>query len=248
MSLFSGNDAARAATTAASQQEIAGLKAKRGLESGFGTAGEQLTTSFEQAGLSLAPFQQIGQNALGQANLLTDRQAQLDFIANDPQTQQAIADTQRALSAQGAAGGQALSGNTLQALTQASGNIGQNALAQQQANIQQGINTGLNVAGSQANLATGLGQGLSNLTTEEAIRVGDLTTGIGATQAAGTVGAQNARTQAQSGALNAGLSLLGTVFPAAAPLTALAPGAVNNAASANTIGGGKGRIGSGLGG
>lgn len=236
MSLFSGSDAADAATDAATAQQLAGLKAKRGISEGFGTAGEQLTTGFSDAQNTFAPFNSVGQNALNQENLLFDRQAQADFISNDPVTQQNMANAQRAVLNSGAASGDSSGGNILRGLTDASFNVGQQSLQNQQQNIQNGLNFGLGVAGQQAGLQTGLSQALAGLSTTEALQNADLTTGIGAAQAGGIVGAQNAKTQAQSGALNAGLSIAGTLFPAISPLTGLAQGAVNNAAAANSVG------------
>lgn len=225
--LFSGNDAANAATDAARIQQLAGLKAQRGIDQGFDEAGNQLTTGFEQAQQGLNPFGVVGQNALQNVNLLTDRQAQADFLANDPITQQNRENTLRSVAASSAAGGGIGSGNFVQANADANFGVSQQALANQQANIANGLNFGLGLAGQQANLSTGLGQGLAGLTQTKTLQNADLTTGIGASQAAGTIGAQNARTEAKSGALNAGLGLLGTVFPAVAPVAALAKTAIN---------------------
>jgi hypothetical protein len=119
----------------------------------------------------LDPFQQIGQSGLDQAGFLTDPNAQFDFLQNNPLFQLGL-DNANTQTMQGAASrGRLSSGDTLQQLNNNALLVGQGLIGDQKQSIGSLLDFGFNTAGAQGNLRTGQG----------------------AAQAAGIVGAANAR-------------------------------------------------------
>lgn len=208
LSLFSGSSGARAAQQATDVQELAGLKAKREVEQGFGQAGEQLQAGVSGAQDFLSPFAQVGQNALAQQNLLTDPNAQFQWLQNNPLFQASLSNANNATMGSAAARGRLTAGDTQTQLANNTLLAAQPLLAQQQANIQQGLGFGANIAGQQAGLESGLGANLANLSTGQATTIADLLTSIGAAQAGGIVGAENARAQGRQNFANFATGLL----------------------------------------
>ena len=157
---------------------------KAGAEAAQSAAEAQIAAGKEAAAL-FDPFQALGQSGLEQAGLLTDPNAQFQFLQNNPMFQMGLNNLNQQTMKSAAAQGRLSSDDTQQQLFQNAMLASQPLLAQQQGNISNLLNMGLGVAGSQGNLITG--QGAAN--------------------AAGIIGAQNARTAgAQSG-----LNLLGQI-------------------------------------
>ena len=72
-----------------------------------------------EAGLGfLQPFQQVGEQGLGQAGFLTDPTAQFEFLQQNPLFQAALEQAQTATMGQAAARGRLSAGDTLQQLSQ----------------------------------------------------------------------------------------------------------------------------------
>lgn len=168
---ITGQGGVDAANQATGQQTAAGQQA-------IGTVGD----AAGRAQSFFDPFQAIGQQGLAQSGFLGDPQAQFDFLQNNPLFQLALQNANQGTLAQGAAGGRLSSGDTL---SQLSNNVllsAQPLIDRQRQDIfgQLGIGTG--IAGQQAGIEQNLGANVANLQT-----------GIGATQAAGTIAAQNAR-------------------------------------------------------
>jgi hypothetical protein len=186
---FAGDEGAKAAERAAGTQAAAGREAiiaqqeaaKRGQE-------------------FLSPFTQIGQQGIEQAGFLTDPNAQFDFLQSNPLFQMGLDNANRVTQQSAASRGRLSAGDTLEQLTNNALLTAQPLINQQSQNIRGLLNVGTGIAGSQANIETGLGA-----------NVGGLLTDIGAAQAAGQVGSANARTAGNQQLLN----LAGTLGGAA---------------------------------
>lgn len=135
-------------------------------------AGSELqSAAADKASGLLDPFQQIGEQGLNQANLLTDPQAQFDFLQNNPLFQESLSNANRQTNQQAASRGRLSSGDTLQQL---SNNVLLSAsplISQQKQSIGDLLNFGQSTAFNQGNLLTGQA----------------------AVQAGGLIGAENAR-------------------------------------------------------
>lgn len=147
-----GGDAADAAKDAAAAQMAAG----------------------REASALLDPFKVLGQSGLDQAAILTDPNAQFQFLQNNPVLDLMMQNVNNQVGAQARASGIGLGS------TQAQKNLMNNAmlaglplLSQQQGNVQNLLNMGLQTASGQGNLLTG----------------------VGAAEAGGIVGAANAQQQ-----------------------------------------------------
>jgi len=183
---LTGRTAADAATRSASQQTAAGQQA-------IGTIGDAAA----RAQGFFDPFQSIGQQGLSQASFLGDPQAQFDFLQNNPLFQMGLNNLNQQTNQSAAAGGRLSTGDTLQQLTNNSLLAASPLIDRQRQDIlaQLGIGTGL--AGQQAGIEQNLGSNIANIQT-----------GIGAAQAAGTVGAANARQQGTGNLFNLAGSIL----------------------------------------
>jgi len=134
----------------------------------------------QQASTLLDPFQQIGQQGLEQANFLTDSQSQFDFLQNNPLFQMGLDNANEQTLKSAAARGRLSSGDTLQQLNQNALLTASPLIADQKNSISGLLNLGVNVAGSQGNLQTG----------------------VGAAEAGGIIGAQNALNQGTQADIN----------------------------------------------
>lgn len=142
----------------------------------------------------LAPFRQAGAAQLDPlSRLISDPQAQLDFIQKNPFFDALADDAQSRLFANQAARGKVGSGGTAQALQNSLLLLGQNLL-DNNVNQRMGLATmGQNAAAGQATVAQNTGSSIS-----------DLITGQGNAQAAGIVGAANARSHGINSLIGAG--------------------------------------------
>jgi len=136
------------------------------------------------------PFQQIGQQGLSQAGFLGDPQAQFDFLQNNPLFQMGLDNLNQQTQFGAAAGGRLNAGDTLQQLNNNSLLAASPLLDRQRQDIMAQLGIGTGIAGQQAGIEQNLGSNIANLQT-----------GIGAAQAAGTVGAANARAGGLAGQL-----------------------------------------------
>lgn len=205
---------AGSATEAIEAQERARQQAREDL-SPFRKAGEQSLTGL----LGLANERAGAGTLEGAGRLITDPNAQRQFITQNPFFNALADDAQSRLFANQAARGKVGSGGTAKALQNSLLLLGTDLLNQ---NINQRFNlSGRESAlqnqqfGQRFNLATlgsnaAAGQATATLSTSNTIS--DLLTQSGNAQAAGLVGAANARTQAGQGLLQAGGTALGGYF------------------------------------
>jgi len=149
------------------------------------TAREQaeLTRQVGQEAAALQqPFADVGQRGVDLAGFLADPQAQFDFLQSNPLLQLSIDQAQQPLLRSAAAGGRASAGDTLQDLQQSALATGQGLIGQQRSDILNLLNLGQGTATAQGNLLTG-----------QQAQAAGLETGGTAAEAAGIVGAANAR-------------------------------------------------------
>ena len=181
---FTGQAGADAAEGAADTQAAAGQAAIRQQKKAAGKA----RVFFE-------PFEGIAERGVEASSFLADPQEQFDFLQSNPLFKLALENANQQ-TLQGASANKRLSfGDTLQDL---SNNVLLSAsplIDRQRQDATNLLNFGVNVAGSRANIETGLGTNVSNLTTD-----------IGAAIAGGQVGAANARAQGTQNIVNAGLT------------------------------------------
>ena len=181
---FTGKTAEQAARQSAQQQvEAAG----RGLD----VVGE----SRDVARADLQPFTSAGTAALDPLqSLILDPQAQRSFIQDNPFFDALLSEERQNTLQNQAARGKLGSGGTLRALDENVLRIGQGLVDNQTNKLAQLAGIGQNAATNQANVSQNFGTQAANLLT-----------GQGAAQAAGTVGAANARTQGSKNLLDLGL-------------------------------------------
>lgn len=152
--------------------DIAGFSGKTSAEASLESSKQQERLGREALGL-LEPFQGIGEQGLAEAGFLTDPNAQFEFLQNNPLFAESLRNVNEQTTNIAAARGRLSAGDTLEQL---SSNVLLSAaplIQQQKGSIIDLLNFGQSTAAQQ----------------------GGLLTGIGATQAAGTVGAANARAQ-----------------------------------------------------
>jgi hypothetical protein len=186
---LTGQTSADAAREAA-QLQFAGTE--RGIEE---------TRAARELGLGfLQPFQQVGEQGLGQAGFLTDPQAQFDFLQQNPLFQLALEQAGTETKGMAAARGRLSAGDTLQQLSKNVLLSAQPLIGGQKQSIMDLLGLGAGVAGSQANISTGAGASIADLIGSGA-----------AARAAGEVGAAQATTQGAQNILTTAL-LAGSTF------------------------------------
>lgn len=146
----------------------------------------------------LEPFGQVGQEAIGQAGFLTDPQQQFEFLQSNPLFNLALEQAQTGTQKLAAARGRLSAGDTLQDLSrnvllQASPLIGE-----QKRSIAGLLDFGRGVAGQQANVEVGAGSQIAPLLQD-----------VGNIEAAGGIGAANARAAGVGNLLNIGATAFG---------------------------------------
>lgn len=185
-----GRDAADAAIRAAEIQAEA-------VEKGIG----EVRAGREQAFGMLSPFQEAGTAQLpGITSLVSDPQAQLSFIQDNPFFQSLSSQATRELAAKQAAGGKLGTGGTAASLQERLLGLGTGLVNQ---NIQQRMglaNLGMGAAGQAAQTAVGTSGSIA-----------DLIGSAGAAQAAGQIGAAQAKQQGLQNILGIGALALSDV-------------------------------------
>ena len=182
---FFGGAAAAASKEAGAVQARAGREALEFERQGR----EQAQTFFE-------PFAGAGARGVEASNFLADPQAQFDFLQSNPLFNLALENANTQTNQRAASRGRLSAGDTLQSLSNNVLLSAQPLIDRQRQDATNLLQFGGDIAGSQANISIG-----------EAANLGNLRTDIGAANAAGLVGAANARGQ---GADNA-LKVAGTV-------------------------------------
>ena len=207
--VFTGSESAKAATRAGEiqQQEAIRQGANVGVAGGeafdiVGQAGQDALSRFD-------PLSGVGARGVDLAGFLGDPQQQAQFLESNPLFQLGLQNLNQQTQKSAASRGRLTAGDTLEQLQQNASIAGQPLIDRQRQdilnllNIEQGVagqqaSIGLNAAGQQAGIRRGTAQDVSNLLT-----------GGAAAQAAGTVGAQNARTGAVGNIFDLGTTIAG---------------------------------------
>lgn len=113
----------------------------------------------------LLPAAQAGQQGFDQANFLTDPQAQVDFLQNNPLFQMSLENANTETKQLAAAKGRLSAGDTLEQLSKNVLLSSQPLIAQQKSSISDLINLGSGTGVAQANLAIGQGTNVADLLT-----------------------------------------------------------------------------------
>lgn len=185
-----GSNQADAARAAAARQEALG---REGIE--FRRESRDLARQ------DLAPFREFGQTAIDPLQELLTPEGQVQYLQNNPIFDAALDRVNQATLNRQSARGKLGSGGTLEALQNNFLATGQSFIQPQINNLMSALNTGQASAAGQANLTQQTGGQIAN-------QLGQ----IGDVQAAGIVGAQNARTNAFNQLLNVGGRVAGSYF------------------------------------
>jgi len=166
---------------------------KRSADAAVDAADAQILAG-QEASTLLDPFQRIGRQGIVRSGFLTDPDAQFDFLQSNPlfqqiqeQNQQVTGDAQEALFKTAAARGRLSAGDTIQQTANLGEQSARNLLLASQPLI--------------ADQKQSIGD-LLNFGQATAVNQGNLRTGIGAAQAGGIVGAQNALNQGTQASIN----------------------------------------------
>jgi len=169
----------------------------------------------------LQPFGQVGQQGLEQASFLTDPQQQFEFLQSNPLFSLALEQAQTGTQKLAAARGRLSAGDTLEQLSQNVLLQASPLIGEQKRSIAGLLDFGRGVAGQQANVEIGAGSQVSPLLQD-----------IGNIQAAGGVGAANARAAGVGNLINIGATAAGgfgggagTTAGLTSPTRFLSPGA-----------------------
>lgn len=194
----------------------------------LGQAGQEASGLFD-------PFAQVGQQGVDQAGFLTDPNAQFDFLQNNPLFQMGLDNANTQTNQMAAARGRLSAGDTLQQLNQNALLTASPLIQQQKQAIQNQLTMGQNAANQQANIGqnTALNQASitntlggqradvfgntainqANLAAGNQANVGNLLGSAAAAQAAGIVGAANAKGAGASNLLGIGAQIAGSFMP-----------------------------------
>ena len=185
--VFTGSEDAKAATRAG---EIQQAEAQR-QGANIGVAGQSAISRFD-------PLAAVGQQGIEQAGFLGSPQEQFQFIQNNPLFQLGLDNLNEQTLKGAAARGRLSSGDTLQQLTQNATLASQPLIDRQRQDILNLLGISQNVTGQQAGIERQTAQDVANLLT-----------GGAAAQAAGVVGAQNARQGAMGNIFDLGTTIAG---------------------------------------
>ncbi len=151
----------------------------------------------EQARTDLKPFADAGRETIpGLQELVTNPNAQLDYVQNNPFFKAMADDAQARIFNNQAARGKLGSGETAKALQNSMLLLGNDLVGQNIGQRQNLATLGANSAAGQASTTVNAGAGISNLLT-----------GIGNANAAGIIGAQNQKAAGANNAIGAGLGI-----------------------------------------
>ena len=167
-------------------------------DAAMGAISNEIRPAGQRALGYLSPYEQLGQQGLAQANFLTDPDAQMEFARNNPLFELSRNMMTEDLNQSAASRGRLSSGDTLVQLQNAGVMAAQPLINQQKQSIFDLIRYGGGMAGNMANVDMGTAQ-----------QVTDLLTGGTAAQAAGVVGAQNARTDAMGNMVDMAMMMAG---------------------------------------
>tara|TARA_R110002050_G_scaffold124575_3_gene243771 strand:+ start:6385 stop:7401 length:1017 start_codon:yes stop_codon:yes gene_type:complete len=184
------NGQANSANQRAADEQIKALK-----EAGF-----IAETGLEEAQHIFDPYSNVAKAGIRGADILTDPQAQMDFLQNNPIFQQSLANANQATQASAAASGRLATGDTMEQLSSNTLLAAQPLLSQQQANVQNLLGMGTGIAGSQAQL----GQ-------EKALTLADIMSQQGEAAASGIIGFQNRQDDKRKASKDRTASTLGSI-------------------------------------
>lgn len=207
-SIFGGDqaDASRGAADAQLQATRESIKFQ---EEALDKQLDFLTESRDIARGDLEPFREVGSTDLSTlGSLVTDPQAQADFITNNPFFDALAEKSTQTLLNNAAARGKVGSGGTAEALQNSILLLGNDLLNQDVTRRQNLATLGSNAAAGQATTTQNTANALSAATQNSANAVSDLTIQGGNAQAAGLVGAANARADATNNLISTGITAL----------------------------------------
>lgn len=182
------------------EQEKAAQRATEQQLEQIRAAQERVEQSVSTSQGFLEPLSGIGQRGVDLAGFLADPQAQAELAFNNPLFELSRRSMVEDINQSAAARGRSTAGDTLTRLDQAAAVAAQPFIDRQRQDNLNLLNIASSTAGQQA--------GIEQLGTQQIV---DLITGGGATQAAGTVAAQNARTNQLGSLIDLGLGLSGAV-------------------------------------
>jgi len=144
------------------------------------------------------PFSGVAQRGVDLSSFLADPNAQAQFAQNNPLFQLGMDRLTGDINQSAAARGRLTAGDTLEQLSQSGMLAAQPLIDRQRQDILNLLNLSQGVAGQQANIETNASRAIA-----------DLLTGAGATQAAGTVSAQNQEAARRGNLFDIGSQLFG---------------------------------------
>ncbi len=222
---LTGKTAAKSAKSAGQTQQRQALSSARDINQAGLVSRTQVGRAGQQAGSLLDPFAEVGQQGLDQSGFLTDPQAQFDFLQSNPLFQLALDQANVGTQQSAAAQGRLSAGDTLQQLSNNVLLSAQPLIAQQRQSIGGLIDLGRGVASEQGGILQNTAGNIANIRQGTATNVANLQTGGAAAQAAGIVGAANARGARAGNIL--GLATGGLSQAAGIAPTGTAPGGQN---------------------
>jgi hypothetical protein len=198
------NDAIHRATQAQNDAAVTAIETQKDSTDKIIEAQE---AALAQARSDLQPFRQAGEAELsGLTSLVTDPNAQLAFIEDNPFFDSLAKRATDTLFSSTAAGGKAFSGGTAEALQTSMLLLGTDLLNQNINQRQNIVNTGANAAAGQATATQNTAGITSSALQNNANNVSNLLTQQGNVRAANQIGINNANVQGSQNLLNAGLS------------------------------------------
>jgi hypothetical protein len=206
---LTGKTAADAAKQSGELQRGQAFESAADVQRAGGLAATSLSRAGTRAGDLLDPFAEVGAQGLDLAGFLGDPTAQFDFLQNNPLFQSALESANVRTEQRAASRGRLSSGDTLEQLTANTLQTARPFLQDQRSDILNLLNLGRGVASEQGGLITGTAADVANIQRSTAADVANLETGGTAAQAAGAVGAANARGQGASNLLSGAISIGG---------------------------------------
>ena len=207
--VFTGDESARAAQKAGriQQQEAArqGVNVGQAGQEAFdivGQAGQEAVSRFD-------PLSGVGARGVDLAGFLGSPQEQFQFLESNPLFQLGLDNLNTQTQQSAAARGRLSAGDTLQQLQQNALLAGQPLIDRQRQDIMGLLGIEQGAAGQQAGLGLNVAGQQSGIKRQTAQDVANLLTGGAAASAAGTVGAQNARTGAVGNIFDLGSTIAG---------------------------------------
>lgn len=203
---LTGKTAATAAQNAAATQSAAADRAIDSTERNTDKIIASNEKALAQSRADLQPFRDAGAGALpGLTDLITNPNTQKDYVTNNPFFAALSKQASTTLMNNQAAKGKLGSGGTAEALQNSLLLLGSDLVNQNITQRQNIVNVGANAAAGQASATQNSAGTTANALSAGGTNIANLITAQGNTQAAGQVGAANAKTQALQGLVNAGV-------------------------------------------